>query len=111
MLDFAYLITCVLIAYAGIKFVLWVIKRNLPVPLGGFMWLRFFFWWSISLIVAVAVYFGAIAASGLLLFDIWGLGERLESSVILVGGLILSAPYWVGLIKGIDLQVTQRWSQ
>ena len=111
MLDILYLITCALLAYSGIKFVLWVIRRSLPVPLGGFMWLRFFFWWTASLGVAVAVYYGLIAVCGLVIFDTWGLSERLEPSVVLVGGLILSAPYWVGLVKGIDLQVTQRWSE
>lgn len=111
MLDFVYLITCVTLAILGVKFVLWVIRRSLPVPLGGFMWLRFFFWWWASLTAAVAVYFVLIVTSGVFIFDFWALGEVLEPSVIWFGGIILSAPYWVGLIKGIDIQVTHRWSQ
>ncbi|NOD65494.1 MULTISPECIES: hypothetical protein [unclassified Ruegeria] len=110
MLDIIFLITCSLLAYVGIKFVLWVIRRSLPVPLGEFMWLRFFFWWTASTGAAVVVYFGAITVIGVLVLEIWGLSQRLEPSLLLMGGLILSAPYWVGLVKGIDLQVTHRWS-
>ncbi len=111
MLDIPFLIACALLAYAGTKFVLWVIRRSLPVPLGGFMWLRFFFWWTASLFAAVIVFVGFDTASGILVFDVWELGERLDPSIVFIGSLILSAPYWVGLIKGISIQVTHRLSE
>ncbi|WP_171231128.1 hypothetical protein [Ruegeria sp. HKCCA6707] len=110
MLDIIFLMTCTLLAYIGIKFVLWVIRRLLPVPKGAFMWLRFFVWWTANLGFVVAIYSGVIAFSGVLVLEIWGLGQRLEPSVLLMGGLILSAPYWVGLAKVIDLQVAHRLS-
>lgn len=111
MLDFVFLTTCALLAYAGLKFVLWVLRFSLPVPLGRFMWLRFFFWWTLALFTSVAAYAGVIVAVGYYLFEILNLDERLESTVLFLGGLVLSAPYWAGLISGINMQASYRWSQ
>ncbi|WP_282170858.1 hypothetical protein [Ruegeria atlantica] len=111
MLDVVFLITCALLAYAGIKFVRWAFRFSLPVPLGRFMWLRFFFWWTLTLFMAVAAYIGVIASVAYYLFEILNLDERLESSVLLLGGLVLTAPYWAGLINGINLQASHRWAE
>ncbi|WP_170469792.1 hypothetical protein [Ruegeria arenilitoris] len=111
MLDIVFLITCALLAYAGIKFVLWAFRFSLPVPLGSFMWLRFFFWWTLTLFAAVAAYFGVAVAACCRHFEILNLDQRLDSSVLLLGGLVLSAPYWAGLINGINLQASHRWSE
>ncbi len=111
MLDAVFLITCALLAYVGLKFVLWVLRQSLPVPLGGFMWLRFFFWWTLTLFASVAAYAVIVAAMGYYLFEILDLDQKLDATVMFLGGLVLSAPYWAGLITGINLQVTHRWSE
>ncbi len=111
MLDVVFLITCALLAYAGVKFVLWVLRFSLPVPLGNLMWLRFFFWWTLTLFASVAAYASVIAVVGYYLFEILDLDQTLDSTVLFIGGLVMSAPYWAGLINGINLQASHRWSE
>ncbi|TMV07115.1 hypothetical protein FGK63_13460 [Ruegeria sediminis] len=110
MLSLTYIAACVLAAYAGIRFVVWAIKRSLPVPLGAFMWIRFFFWWTLSVLASVAVYACAILVLVSAIPGLKELGDRLDSAVLMLGAVILSAPYWVGVVKGIDLQTSRRWS-
>ncbi len=111
MLDVVFLITCALLAYAGVKFVLWVLRFSLPVPLGNLMWLRFFFWWTLTLFASVAAYASVIAVVGYYLFEILDLDQTLDSTVLFIGWLVMSAPYWAGLINGINLQASHRWSE
>ena len=110
MLSLTYIAVCVLAAYAGTRFVNRIIRWSLPVPPGAFMWVRFFFCWTISVLTSVAVYACVILVLITAIPGLRELGEMLDSAVLLIGAVILSAPYWVGVVKGIDLQASQRWS-
>ncbi len=111
ILALLYLIGCLLGAYVGSRFVIWVLRRNLPVPSGRLLWVRFLVWWMVSVGVSVAIYGLLAAMAVLVVYESFDLGRILESTVLMFGFLILSVPYWIGLLKGVELQLSQRWQK
>lgn len=110
ILTLGFLIACVAFAWGGTKFVVWCVKRSLPVPQGPFLMLRFLFWWWLSVFVAASLYMLVLVALIVFAPGYIKPGVVLENSVLTVGGLVVTIPYWVGLFKGCDLQLNQRWS-
>ncbi|WP_424939145.1 hypothetical protein [Aliiroseovarius sp. S253] len=110
MIEIAYILWCVIASYLGCRFVVWAMKRNLPVPSGAFAAIRFFVVWCLTLVVSVFLYMLVAAGPFIYLISNPDRFGGMEESVLIFGGLILQLPYWVGFFKGIDLQVTRRFS-
>lgn len=110
IVNLGFLIACVALAWVGTKFVVWCIKRSLPVPQGPFLMLRFLFWWWSNVFVAASLYMLVLVALAAFVQHYIGPDVVLESAVLTVGGLVVTIPYWIGLFKGCELQLNQRWS-
>ncbi|SPJ30421.1 hypothetical protein [Falsiruegeria mediterranea] len=103
-----YIVTCAICAYLGSRFVVWVVKRSLPVPSGVLSAIRFLFWWMLSVSVSFAIYFLVLFFGVAALSRIWTIQSEIGGGVAQFGFLILSVPYWAGLFKGIDLQLSTK---
>ena len=72
--------------------------------------LRFLFWWWSNVFVAASLYMLVLVALAAFVQHYIGPDVVLEKAVLTVGGLVVTIPYWIGLFKGCELQLNQRWS-
>ena len=91
----------------GCFFVCWVVSRSLPVPDGTLKFIRFCFWWAVTVVFGSGIYW---VVSGVLLFTFLGFGEFFEENLKTVS-FLTSIPYFVGLSYGIRLQYFPKRSQ
>ena len=99
---------CTFATYFDSKFVVWSVKRNLPVPKGNFRLMRFLFWWGLSVTASSAIYFCMLLLLVSFTPGLWNRVSEIDFTVVQFGSLILMAPCWVGILKGIDLQISNR---
>lgn len=96
------LLSAALVAVLGCLWVIFVMRRNLPVPKGRWRFVRFNFWFSMSLVVSVGVYFVVIFSGYQFVL---GLPSEMPAPIALY---LIQAPFWFGFGYGIYLQFIRK---
>ncbi len=91
----------------GLLFCLWVVRRNLPVPINKLMWINWMLWAGISICISFGIFMLVIMV---IYFEILEHGEFLQLEVFsgAVKFIALSAGYWISSFYAIALQLKSR---